>query len=753
MILHPYIKYRSDIDGLRAIAVLSVILFHINKEWIPGGFIGVDIFFVISGYLITLILIKEVVLTNKIDIVSFYKRRIKRIIPALLFVLIPTAIVGFLLFTPNDLLGLSKSMIWSFFSAANIYFYSSIDTGYFATGSSEIPLLHLWSLGVEEQFYILWPFAVLYLIRHTFLAKNKFLFVGVLFISSLVLAQITIFNNHSFAYYLLPTRTWELLAGAFIALVVHYGFQPKKVLNELMSFIGLLVILLSLIFLSESDPVPGMAALPAILGSALLILSGVRQKTYIGHVLSLKIFVAIGLVSYSAYLWHWPILAFLRYSLIEIDLTVSILVIIITFILATISYFFIESPLRRNDTSTKKVFLLYFIIPAIVIVSSSVITQQAIKHKSDWIYPWDALDAIKSNILPSSANPNSCNFRYSFNIYNQKHCLYPENIDKANVFLIGDSNAAHYLEMLKVIAKNYKFSIRNATRYACPLIFDGEIDWIAVNKRKGCSLYRHSIFKEAIKYDTVIIGVSWNYYYEKKGFKERFKKSILKLSKKVKHIIILGKIPIFPTYNKECESKGIRISHLNCSDRFNTTQKVTKHNKYLQDIALNYKNIEYIDIDNQVCKNGTCSPYLDGKPMYYDGGHLSIKGSRIIGEKMIENNDPMLHVFKHLKNIKQNYTINPIVTIDTNNDSVIYTISPKKTNVLVAFYLYKDDKRIDIQWYSKNFSYKIDKQKYGKGKFRIKYFIVNANTSNPSKAKKLTSGYSKYIILKNNYAL
>ena len=132
MILHPNIKYRSDIDGLRALAVLSVILYHINKEWLSGGFLGVDIFFVISGYLITLIIIKEIELTNKINIVNFYKRRIKRIIPALLFVLVPTFIIGFLLFTPSHLLALSKSMIWSFFSAANIYFFSSIDTGYFA---------------------------------------------------------------------------------------------------------------------------------------------------------------------------------------------------------------------------------------------------------------------------------------------------------------------------------------------------------------------------------------------------------------------------------------------------------------------------------------------------------------------------------------------------------------------------------------------------------------------------------------------
>ena len=218
MILHPYIKYRSDIDGLRAVAVLSVILFHINAKWIPGGFLGVDIFFVISGYLITLILTKEVASTNKVNIVNFYTRRIKRIIPALLFVLIPVFITAFLIMAPDNLLSLSKSMLWSFFSAANIYFFSSIDTGYFATGSNELPLLHLWSLGVEEQFYILWPFIVLYLLRYIPTVKKQLLLVSILFMVSLIWAQLIIVQNHSFAYVSLP----HVHGNCLLELLLHF---------------------------------------------------------------------------------------------------------------------------------------------------------------------------------------------------------------------------------------------------------------------------------------------------------------------------------------------------------------------------------------------------------------------------------------------------------------------------------------------------------------------------------------------------
>ncbi len=746
MILHPNIKYRSDIDGLRALAVLSVIVFHINSKWIPGGFLGVDIFFVISGYLITLILTKEVASTNKVNIVNFYKRRIKRIIPALLFVLIPTFLAGFLFFAPDNLLALSKSMVWAFFSAANIYFFSSIDTGYFAAGSSELPLLHLWSLGVEEQFYILWPFAVLYLLRYISSVKKQLLLVSILFIGSLVWAQLIISDNHSFAYYMLFTRAWELLAGAIAALLVHSGFRTKNLINDLMALIGLLAILISFVFVSESDPVPGVAALPAIIGATLLILSGVSYQTYVGRLLSFRVFVAIGLVSYSAYLWHWPILAFLRYALVEIDLTIAFIVILVTFTMATVSYFFIESPLRKNDVGTKNVFLWYFIVPAIAIIALSTIATQAIKHKNDFIFPWEKIDKINSNILSTGSYQYSCDSHKS-EIFSVDRCVYPENILTANAFLIGDSNAAHHLGMIRVFSEYYGFSIRNATKSACPLILDGEFDWISDNRQKACSEYRHAIFLEAIKYETVIIGVSWNYYYKREGFKKRFKKTLDKLSKNVKHIILLGKIPVFHGYNKECEIRSIHLNDLDCNTRFNNFRQEHKSNPWLREIAKQYSNVEYFDIRSQLCKNGECSPYLNNNPVYYNSGHLSMMGSEQIGRKMIETNDPMLHVFRHLKDREQTYRT-PRILINDKNDSIDFTVKPKSKNVTVAFYLYKDGKRIDTQWYSKNFSYKLDKQKYGKGKYKVAYFIVSNNEKGPAKSEKKESGYSKVIEIK-----
>lgn len=651
-----HIKYRSDIDGLRALAVLSVIFFHINENWIPGGFLGVDIFFVISGYLITLILIKEVAETNKINLINFYKRRIKRIIPALLFVLIPTFIVGILLFAPENLLSLSKSIIWSLFSAANIYFFASIDTGYFATGSNELPLLHLWSLGVEEQFYILWPFALLALLRYVHLLKNRMLITSILFIASLVLAQSMIITYHSFTYYLLPTRTWELIAGAFTALLVHSGFRTKHFISEILAFIGLVMIILSLIFISETDPVPGIAALPIIIGATLLILSGSIHHTFVSKILSFKLFVAIGLVSYSAYLWHWPILAFLRYALVKIDILIGLVVLSVTFFMATISYFAVENPLRKKSVATKNVFLWYFSIPAIIVVTISVLTIESIKHKNTLIFPWEQLSQLNKKTLPAYRYSYNCQYSlFDIKAYNQDRCIYPKNIDKANVFLIGDSNAAHYLGMLRVFSENYGFSIRNATQSSCPIVFDHEFDWINSKYKKGCSIYTHSVVQEAKKYDTVIVGGNWSKYYSKEGFKKSFQNTIGQLAKTTKHVILLAKIPLFPGYNRECEIRTIRLNALDCSTRFDNTLVDNISNKFLRSIAKKYDNVDYFEVRSQLCKGEFCSPYLDGNPVYFDSGHLSMMGSEQIGRKMIKTNDSMLHVFDHLHNKKKIY--------------------------------------------------------------------------------------------------
>lgn len=213
------LSYRPDIDGLRALAVLAVVIFHINKGWLPGGFVGVDIFFVISGFLITGILKRE---QDKsiFSFANFYMRRIRRILPAALTTILITLIVGIFVLLPSDLKELGKSSLASVFSVANIYFWLFLDTGYFADSSETVPLLHMWSLGVEEQFYLIWP--AIMLLTYKFGGRRLLIFVAAaLAIVSFVIGEHFILTDQSFAYYMLPSRAGELLFGAILFLVIE----------------------------------------------------------------------------------------------------------------------------------------------------------------------------------------------------------------------------------------------------------------------------------------------------------------------------------------------------------------------------------------------------------------------------------------------------------------------------------------------------------------------------------------------------
>jgi peptidoglycan/LPS O-acetylase OafA/YrhL len=738
------LKYRSDIDGLRAVAVLSVILYHINEAWIPGGFLGVDVFFVISGYLITFLLVKDISKTQQLHVAEFYERRIKRIIPALLFMLLSTYVVGTFLLSPKDLTSLLESAVWSTLSLANIYFHTSVDTGYFSTGSDELPLLHLWSLGVEEQFYIVWPFAILLLIKYVASAKKKLLVIGSLVAASLILAQSLQSTNHSFAYYMLPTRAWELLAGSMVAFTVYNNISLSRITSEILSIVGIVLVGLGFVFVTNEDPVPGIAAVPTILGTSLLILSNTNYMTYVGRALSLKVMVLIGLVSYSAYLWHWPILAYLRYSMIEIDFTVGCLALVMSLLMATISYHLIEKPLRTVDFSRKSIYIGYLILPVLSIALVSLTLTQAIKNKDSWVYPWEQLESMTSATLPAYSYDYNCQYsEFDPQAFEEPRCVYPLN-RQPKVILIGDSNAAHYLGMIRVFAGYYGFSVKNATQSSCPPVFDGEYSWIKDKYRKGCSIYRRAIKEEVLKYDTIVIGGSWGAY-SNPEFKEEFQKTIEFLSRQSVQVIIMGKVPIMPNYNNDCSVRSIRMPWIQCSDIFKNKRRQPTMNDYIERVTKKYSNVSYFHIRNQVCIKGECSPYYQGSPLYYDKGHLSMEGSALIGELMIQNEDPMVRVFRNIKpdadaqrytsfsNYKQNHLSEPmsqkrkkvprkrgrtVFNIAETDDNFVFTVVPNSSiwsDTKVAFYLYKDNVRVAKQMYRENLDYILNKRLHGAG--------------------------------------
>jgi peptidoglycan/LPS O-acetylase OafA/YrhL len=339
------VYYRPDIDGLRAISVVLVILFHFGITTIPGGFVGVDVFFVISGYLITNLLLENAPSGSR-AIIWFYDRRVRRIMPAILVVIGVSLIAGQVILPPPDLAALRESAFYSITSLANFYFLSN--TGYFDSAAERLPLLHIWSLAVEEQFYIVWPLLLFCLIKISSGRKSVILMIiGAGVLASFVVSIKVVASDSKSAFFLPHTRAWELGLGAMLSLIPAVSIRSAWV-RETLPVLGLSLIFFSAMTLTASDPFPGLNALAPCLGAALVVLP-VGNQTQIGSVLGYAPLQLLGKISYSLYLWHWPVLVFFRFrsgddfpTMIE-----AVFLIVVSTALAWLTWKYVETPLRQ----------------------------------------------------------------------------------------------------------------------------------------------------------------------------------------------------------------------------------------------------------------------------------------------------------------------------------------------------------------------------------------------------------------------
>lgn len=360
-------KYRSEIDGLRAIAVGSVVLYHAGLTALPGGFVGVDIFFVISGYLITRILLDEIA-DGRFTFRGFYERRARRILPALLLVLAFALLVAPLALAPSQYAHVPFEALAALFFVANIFLWRQ--SGYFAPAADEYPLLHTWSLGIEEQFYIFVPLLLLVLFRRA--SGRLSLWLLVLFALSFAISVAVTPIRAGAAFYLLPSRAWELLAGSLVAVGL---LRPTKQawMNEMLSVVGLVAILGAILFVTDEMAFPGSVAAVPVVGAALIIATA--PGTRVAAFLSLKPIVGIGLISYSLYLWHWPLLVLgQKAGLLDLPVARAVAV-VLAVVLAWLSWRFVERPFRNRTTFPIRPFL-YSIIPATgaLILAAAVLT-------------------------------------------------------------------------------------------------------------------------------------------------------------------------------------------------------------------------------------------------------------------------------------------------------------------------------------------------------------------------------------------
>lgn len=359
-------QYRAEVDGLRAVAVIAVIIFHAGFSFFPGGYAGVDVFFVISGYLITSILLAELH-SGRFSLASFYERRVRRILPALFFVCAVTLPFSWFLLVPDELKTYMGSMAATALFSSNVFFWRV--SGYFGPDAEVQPLLHTWSLGVEEQYYLIFPVALIVFWRLGVRALAALLFLVVLL--SLAIAIWAVEDHASAAFFLLPSRAWELLAGALVA---FYHFQyPNRTVNRgacnIFSLIGFAMVLASFVVLDEHSGFPGLPAMLPVTGAMLLVLFA-WPGTLIGALLASRPFVLVGLMSYSAYLWHQPLLAFSYHAMGgHPPAHIAGLMVFLTLPLAWLSWKYVETPFRnRARFSSRNVFSLALVSSLLAVV-------------------------------------------------------------------------------------------------------------------------------------------------------------------------------------------------------------------------------------------------------------------------------------------------------------------------------------------------------------------------------------------------
>lgn len=639
--------YRADIDGLRAIAVLSVIVFHVNASYLPGGFLGVDVFLVISGYLISLLLMKEIDNRGRIDFLAFYQRRIKRLFPALVFTIYLTLAAGLIFLTPADYLNLMSSSVWATFFSANFHFLLTLDTGYFAADSREMPLLHLWSLGVEEQFYLLWPFVLMLLLNKLTSGAVRIIVLVALISVSLVLAQSLLKNAPMFAYFMLPTRAWELLIGALVALLSSRGnYFPRHWMSEAVSLLGFAMLAVSLMLVTEDAGVPGIAAAPAVIGTALMLM--VAPATWIGKMLSIRALRIIGVLSYSGYLVHWPLLAFARYSLLDITLWLGLGFIGLTFAIAAFCYHYIEKPLRHCSVSRLRTCLFYFLLPAVLLLLYVAYMTRAIHSGAPLL---EAFSQYQQIYLPGSRAgiSSSClASHFSNEQLEEERCVIPYQ-STPTVLLAGDSNANHFLGMMSVLADHYKFSFRNISRQECLMLFYGDSLGSPAFDQDNCVLFRDAIKRHYSAYTTVILGADWERYYRRdpEHFPVYLQQTIDELANSGKTVILMAKIPTIEGYRFECWQRRQQLNALDCESRFSdVVSPPTEVNALLREVASRHQNVSVVDIRDVLCKAERCSAYLDGVPVYLDSNHLNQTGSALIGNQLIKQQDSQLKIFQ-----------------------------------------------------------------------------------------------------------
>lgn len=630
-------KYRAEIDGLRALAVVPVILFHAGFDLFSGGFVGVDVFFVISGYLITTILISDIE-KNKFSLINFYERRARRILPVLFFVMLACLPFAWFLMVPSQMEDFSQSLIAVSLFASNFLFWSESD--YFAPAAEEKPLLHTWSLAVEEQYYFLFPIFLLLTWRY---GRNRvFWLIAFLSLASLALSEWSWRNSPTANFYLAPTRAWELLAGSMSAFIVQKVGINK---NNTLSFIGLFAILLTIFFYDKNTPFPSLYALPTVVGVVLIILFA-DEHTAVAKLLSTRVIVGIGLISYSAYLWHQPLFAFARIHAQESPSPTYMLILsAVSMGLAVLSWKFIETPFRDRALVSKKMVL--YIAPVFLFFPLSL---GLVGHAKNG-FEGSLLTANQRNLLDTAINSpkrDDCHASKRDYFGYDDACEYFEGELKVAVF--GDS---HTVELAYALAKELAPTQQRLKH----LSFSNCIPsyGILIDGYEDCSSWTNDAIGRLIDEDSIeTVVVSYRINEALFGGHEatfptlpsnRSKREIEKiwqaymdvlnaLDENGKNVILVMQAPEL----KEPIERLIKRDQVSNGDLSGISKEWwLNRNQYVRSrISEIPKSIAIVDPTRLFCDETQCYAAKNGVAYYFDDDHMSIAGATVVAKRVVE---------------------------------------------------------------------------------------------------------------------
>jgi peptidoglycan/LPS O-acetylase OafA/YrhL len=640
--------YRKDIDGLRAIAVLSVVLFHIKPGLLPGGFIGVDIFFVVSGFLITSLLHGEMQ-GGRFAFRNFYSRRMRRLLPALYTVIAVTSLIGAFFLAPADLLLYAKSVLAAVTGMSNVYFWREYG-GYFSHNSGEAPLIHTWSLAVEEQFYVIWPAAMIFLtrLRHAAL----YLVLSLLFLLSVAVSQVGVNNFAASSYYLVPTRFFELLIGGILAVWARNhpeAFSPR--VSSVLAVAGAALILVPLFLFEEATKFPGVNALYPCLGAAALIAAGAVPNA-VSRLLSHPVMVLVGLISYSLYLWHWPIIVAFKYSHTEITAAWAVAIFLGSVGISWLTWRFVELPFRYYKGNFARVFFFYYALPVLALLVASA---AVIQHGG---YPQRFGTAVAHAEAAVSTQPNKlrplCHVAslYSNTPLNPACRLGDTSKAAVDGLLIGDSYANHFTGMLDVLAQSAGLSFADYTLDAClPL---KNIAWGASSSYAGRCKARNDVGYALIaanKYHYVILAADWprapTSYLLIDGRpteSSRFAREMTAaLNGSLDLIVAAGSVPVLIKSNETIDGADSCFIHasifhkvLDCTAPLASLQEGRRFlDAMLADAVRRHPSTLVLDPSWVLCDSNRCFTMLEGTPVYRDNGHLNDVGSRLVGREIL----------------------------------------------------------------------------------------------------------------------